>query len=63
MPIFIIGQKQYRGNISDVPILARGNKKNLYMLNWLIRQLKNKSNIVGVKKARYFKSYFRFFEI
>jgi len=27
MPIFIIGQKQYRGNISDVPILARGNKK------------------------------------
>jgi len=50
MPVFIIGQKQYLGNVIDVPVLARGNKKNLYMLNWLIRQLRNKSNIMGVKK-------------
>jgi len=33
MPVFVIGQKQYRGNVVDVPVLARGNKKNLYMLN------------------------------
>jgi len=63
MPVFIIGQKQYLGNVIDVPVLARGNKKNLYMLNWLIRQLRNKSNIMGVKKTRYFKGYCRFFEI
>lgn len=50
MPVFVIGQKQYRGSITDVPVLARGNKKNLYMLNWLVRQLRNKSNIIGVKK-------------
>jgi len=27
MPVFIIGQKQYLGNVTDVPVLARGNKK------------------------------------
>jgi len=25
-------------------------KKNFYILNWLVRQLRNKSNIIGIKK-------------
>jgi ribosomal protein S7 len=33
MPVFVVGQKQYFGNVVDIPVLARGNKKNLYMLN------------------------------
>jgi len=33
MPVFIIGQKQYFNTVVDVPVLARGNKKNLYLLN------------------------------
>jgi len=33
MPVFVVGQKQYRGRVIDIPVLARGNKKNLYMLN------------------------------
>jgi len=27
MPTFVIGQKRYRRNVVDVPVLAYGNKK------------------------------------
>ena len=49
-PFLTLGQKKYGINIITVPSLLFGNKKNVILLNWIFRKLRNKSNVFGVKK-------------
>lgn len=50
VPFFLLTQKKIGKRLVYLPMLAKANKKNRFMLNWLVRQLKDKSNIKGIKK-------------
>lgn len=47
---FLLGQRKIGKRIIYVPVIVRSNKKFRYVLNWLVRQLKGRSNVIGVKK-------------
>ena len=50
VPFFVLRQKKFGKRIVYLPALAKGNKKNRFMLDWLVRQLRGRSNVRGVKK-------------
>jgi ribosomal protein S7 len=49
-PFLTIGQRKFGKNIIAVPSFFFGNKKNVLILRWIVRLMKNKSNIYGIKK-------------
>jgi len=49
MPDWTLVQNKQKRRVYFVPILARGNRRNIYIFDWIFRQLKSKSNVIGVK--------------
>jgi ribosomal protein S7 len=49
-PFLTLGYKKYERNVIAVPSLLFGNKKNVFLIKWIVKQAKNKSNIFGIKK-------------
>jgi len=55
-PFLTIGQKRIGNNIINVPALLFGNKKNVLLMNWVVRQFRDKSNIYGINRDDALKS-------
>lgn len=49
-PFLTIGFRKIGTNSIQVPSLLYGNKKNVFLLKWIVKQVKGKSNIYGIRK-------------
>lgn len=50
IPFLILSKKTYKGKSLFVPMFANKNKKNILMINWLIKQFKGRSFKNGINK-------------
>jgi len=56
VPFFVSGLKTFRGRTFYIPILVKGNKRNVLVIDWLVRLFRSYSNIWGIKKEDLLKS-------
>lgn len=56
IPFLVTGLKTHKGRVFYVPIMVKGNKRNVLVIDWLVRLFKNYSNTWGIKKEDILKS-------
>ena len=49
-PFLTIGQRKFGTNVIAIPSFFFGNKKSVLLLHWIVRLMRNKSNIYGIKR-------------
>jgi len=55
-PIFGASKRRYGKKFINLPAFAMGNRKNVVLMNWVLRGHKNKTNVRGYKMDEIFRS-------
>lgn len=56
LPLFSVQYKRFGNKYQAIPKFFKGSNRNILVIGWLIKSLKGKSNVVGVKEDQIIKT-------